>query len=78
MPALLVRDMSDAAKRALAIRAAEHGRSQVAEARAILEEALLPAQRNWLADVYKEAQSVGGMDIPVSERHVPRITGIAL
>ena len=78
MPALLVRDMSEEAKRALAIRAAQHGRSQVAEARAILEEALLPSKHNWLSDVYEEAQSVGGMEIPLSERHAPRITGIEL
>ena len=78
MPALLVRDLSEAAKRALAIRAAEHGRSQVAEARTILEEALLPSRQNWLLEIYEGAQSVGGMNIPLSERHVPRITGIEL
>ncbi len=78
MPSLLVRDISDEAKRALAIRAAEHGRSQVAEARSILEEVLLPHQQNWLLGIYQEAQSVGGMDIPLSERHSPRVTGIEL
>lgn len=78
MPALLVRDMSEELKRALAVRAAEHGRSQVAEARAILEESLLVPKRNWLKSIYKEAQSVGGMDIPLSGRHTPRVTGIEL
>ena len=47
MPALLVRDLSEEGKRALAIRAAEHGRSQQAEAKAILEETLLPASDNF-------------------------------
>ena len=78
MPSLLVRDMSEETKRALAVRAAEHGRSQGAEARAILEETLLPSKQNWLSDIYEVAQSVGGMDIPLSERHAPRITGIEL
>lgn len=78
MAELLVRNMSKETKRALAIRAAEHGRSQVAEARAILEEALLPSRQNWLSDIYEAAQSVGGMDIPLSKRHAPRITGIEL
>ena len=78
MPSLLVRDMNEELKRALAIRAAEHGRSQVAEARAILEKELLPSKQNWLSDIYKYAQGVGGMNIPLSERHTPRMTGIRM
>ena len=78
MPALLVRDISEEMKRALAIRAAQNGRSQVAEARAILEEVLFPSRQDWLQGIYEDAQSVGGMNIPFSERHEPRITGIEL
>ena len=75
MPALLVRDISEEMKRALAIRAAQNGRSQVAEARAILEEVLFPSRQDWLQEIYEDAQS---MNIPLSERHEPRITGIEL
>ena len=54
MPALLVRDLSEEGKRALAIRAAEHGRSQQAEAKAILEETLLPASDNFITMMRKK------------------------
>ncbi len=42
MPSLSVRNLPDGVHRALKRRAAEHGRSAEAEARAILAEALLP------------------------------------
>jgi antitoxin FitA len=42
MPAINVRNLSEATHRALRIRAARHGRSTEAEVRAILDEAVLP------------------------------------
>ena len=76
MPALLVRDLSEEGKRALAIRAAEHGRSQQAEAKAILEAALFPASDNFVDMIRKNAQDVGGMEFGLPKRHTPRVTGV--
>jgi len=42
MPAINVRNLSEATHRALRIRAARHGRSTEAEVRAILDEAVRP------------------------------------
>lgn len=78
MPALLVRDLSEEGKRALAIRAAENGRSQQAEAKAILEETLLPASDNFITMIRKNAQEVGGINLELPTRHAPRTTGTLL
>ncbi len=78
MPTLLVRELSEETKRALAINAAKHGRSQQAEARAILEEALASESESWVDMLRREAQEVGGMDIPLPQRHVPRVTGVLI
>lgn len=78
MASLLIRDMQEETKRALAVQAARHGRSQQAEALAILESALAP-QRPSLVDFLRQgAREVGGIEAPVAERHAPRITGVAL
>jgi plasmid stability protein len=42
MPAIIVRNLSEATHRALRIRAARHGRSTEAEVRSILDEAVHP------------------------------------
>lgn len=76
MPSLLVRDVPDDVKRALALRAAENGRSQQAEARAVLEEALCPHTGSWVSLLRDAADSVGGIDLVCPQRHAPRITGI--
>ena len=78
MPALLVRDLDESTKRALAISAAKHGRSQQAEAKAILEEALAPKEKSWVEMLRTGAEEVGGIDIPLSPRHAPRVTGVLL
>lgn len=78
MPALLIRDVSEETKRELAIRAAKHGCSQQTEAKRILEEALAPKPQSWIALLREGAQSVGGIDIPMPQRHIPRIAGIEL
>lgn len=76
MPSLLIRDVSEQTKRALAIWAAKHGRSQQAEARYIIEDTLAPKPQSWVSLFREGAQSVGGMEIPEPQRHIPRLTGI--
>lgn len=78
MPALLIRDVSEQTKKALAIRAAEHGCSQQTEAKRIIEEALAPKPQSWVSLIREGAESVGGIDIPIPQRHIPRVTGIEL
>ncbi len=78
MPNLLIRDLSEVTKRQLAIRAAEHERSQQAEALAILEEALEPKSASWFDALRETANNVGGIELPTQKRHSPRITGILL
>lgn len=75
MPALLVRDLDESTKRALAISAAKHGRSQQAEAKAILEDALAPRDESWVQMLRAGAEEVGGIDVPLEHRHIPRVTG---
>lgn len=78
MPSLLIRDMKEDTKRELAVRAAQHGRSQQAEVLAILESALHPNESTWFEALHQSAQAVGGIDLPTTKRHAPRITGALL
>lgn len=78
MPSLLIRDMSEATKQRLAVQAAENGRSQQAEAIAILEETLHSSQTPWFENLLQISQEVGGIDLPVIERHSPRVTVVLL
>lgn len=78
MPALLVRDLDEDTKRALAVSAAKHGRSQQAEAKAILEEVLAPKEESWIEMLRAGAEEVGGIDVPLYPRHAPRVTGVLL
>lgn len=79
MPSLLIRDIKEDTKRSLAIQAAKNGRSQQAEANAILEEHLLSKEKPGLLElIRKHAEKVGGIDIPLPERHKPRLTGVIL
>jgi plasmid stability protein len=50
MAAVTIRNLSDETHRALKVRAKQHGRSTEAEIRAILDEAVLPAERVHLAE----------------------------
>lgn len=50
MPAVTIRNLSDATHRALKVRAAQHGRSTEAEIRDILESAVRPEQRIQMGD----------------------------
>ena len=62
--ALNIRNLPDETHRALRIRAAHNGRSMEAEARAILEQAVRPADRerigSALVDIFRP---LGGVDI---------------
>jgi plasmid stability protein len=63
MPSLTVRNLPDETHRALRVRAAQHGRSAEAEVRAILEEAVRPAERLKIGtELHRIAQEIGGMD----------------
>ena len=54
MPAVTIRNLSDATHRALEVRAAQHGRSTEAEMRHILETAVRPATRLRLGSALAE------------------------
>jgi plasmid stability protein len=60
MAMLTVRNLPDEVRRALRVRAAQHGRSTEAEVRAILEEAVKPHGRmklgSWLVEVGRVAR----------------------
>ena len=72
MADLLVRNIPDDVKRRLAVRAAENGRSQSAEAVAILEESLQPAKKTWFEILYEGCQEIGGVELELPERHPAR------
>lgn len=76
MTSLLVRDLDAETKHALAVRAAQNGHSQQAEVKAILKEALGGNTRGWADMIREQAKDVGGIEIPLHERHAPRLTGI--
>ena len=74
MADLLVRNLDTKAKSMLAIRAAEHGRTQQAEAKAILEESLLGKKHSWFS-VLREAALENESDddaFNMSTRHPAR------
>jgi plasmid stability protein len=54
MSAVTIRNLSEETHRALKLRAARHGRSTEAEMRAILDEAVRPAERVRLGSVMAE------------------------
>ena len=76
MSSLLVRDLDEETKKALAVRAAQNGRSQQAEVRAILASELTGSSKSWVDMMREQAHEVGGIDIPLPKRHTPRLTGV--
>lgn len=73
MPAMTIRNISEETHRALKARAAAHGRSAEAEVRAILEQAVLPAERIRLGSLLQEIGTAsGGLDLDIERRHVAR------
>lgn len=78
MADLLIRNCDAETKRALAVRAAQNGRSQQAEALAILREALLDEPKSWVDLVIEHSRSVGGMEFEPPRRHASRLTAVEL
>lgn len=78
MPILLIRDLNESTKKQLAIQAAKNGRSQQAEALAILEDSLEPKATSWFDSLQQMSKEVGGIELPTSKRHSPRLTGVLL
>lgn len=68
MADMLIRGIPDDVKRQLAIRAAENGRSQNAEAVAILKEAVQPEEKSWILRLMDAAQEFGGVELELPER----------
>jgi plasmid stability protein len=72
MPAIVIRNLSPETHRALQIRAARHGRSTEAEARAILDEAVRPAARVKLGSALAVlAHPFRGLDLDISRDKTP-------
>lgn len=72
MSALSIRNMDDGAKRRLQVRAARHGRSMEAEARAILEQAVGDEDGADLFTTLRERFSeLGGVELDLPARSTP-------
>lgn len=69
MADMLLRGIPDQTKELLAARAERNGRSQNAEALAILEEALMPERRTWFDMLRETVEDVGGIELELPERH---------
>lgn len=72
MPDLLIRNLDGKTKDVLVARAARNGRSQQAEARAILESALHDESHDWVSLLRSAAAAAGGIDMEIPERHPAR------
>lgn len=72
MADLLIRNIDSAMKETLAQRAARNGRSQQAEARTILEEALRFDSRSWATRLRNATELVDGFDLDLPTRHPAR------
>ena len=72
MATLTIRNLDEAVKERLRVRAAEHGRSMEAEARRILLNALAgpphPAQRNLYERIHARFAALGGVDLDLPPR----------
>lgn len=68
MADLLIRNITEADKRALASRAAKNRRSQQAEALSILEDGLREKQSSWVGILRSAAASSGGVELELPER----------
>lgn len=71
MASMTIRNIDDALKSRLRIRAAQHGRSMEEEARDILKSALARTdapQVNLVASIRRKVEKVGGIDIELPPR----------
>ena len=76
MAAITVRNLDDHVKQRLRVRAAQHGRSMEAEARAIIVEAVGAGGEpmNMLVALREAALAVGGVDLDIPPRTTePRV-----
>jgi plasmid stability protein len=72
MAAITIRNLSDETHRALRARAMEHGRSTEAEVRAILDEAVRPAERLKMGSALVELfRPLGGVDLEIDRDRSP-------
>ena len=72
MAAIVIRNHSPETHRALQARAAQHGRSTEAEARALLDEAVRPTERVKLGSALAAlARPLGGLDLDISRDQTP-------
>lgn len=70
MGAITIRKLPDEVKQRLRMRAATHGRSMEAEARAILVDALDASARvdlSWIEQLIEVGEEYGGVDLPVPD-----------
>lgn len=70
MSAITIRKLPDEAKQRLRMRAAVHGSSMEAEARAILLDALASDRRvdlSWIEQLIQVGAELGGVELPVAE-----------
>lgn len=74
---LLVRDLEPSVKRLLKARAVSHGRSQQAEAKAILEATLQAGRTSWVSRLRHAAQAVDGIELEEPVRHPARIIDVS-
>ncbi len=72
MADLLVRNLDDAMKEALASQAAKNGRSQQVEARMILEDALRFDSCSWVTRLRRAARLADGIELDLPARHPSR------
>jgi plasmid stability protein len=71
MASITIRNLEDALKRRLRIRAAEHGRSMEEEARRILQTALAEqtrAPRNLYDAIRRRIEPLGGVELKIPRR----------
>lgn len=67
MSVVTIRNLPEETHRALKLRAAEHGRSTSAEIRAILEDAVRPAERIKLGSLLASyGAQIGGVDLDIT------------
>jgi plasmid stability protein len=70
MAALSIRNLDDEVQRRLKMRAAQHGRSMEAEARAILTDAVRESAdaAGLFTEILERFGALGGVDLPMPER----------
>lgn len=70
MASLTIRNLDDAVKHGLRVRAAQHGRSMEEEVREILRQAVrpVPSSRRLVDSIRSKVEPLGGIDLDQPER----------